>query len=78
MSPDEQIRLQLWAQAQAQSKSNSDRTTARYNQVQASLPNGVYTNEGSAGGTTSPNGSPVWSGSIGPGTFESNDQPPTL
>lgn len=77
MSPDEQMQLQLWTQAQAQSKANSDRTTARYNQVQSSLPNGTYTNQGSAGGDLSPNGSPVWSGSFGPGTFETNGQPPS-
>jgi hypothetical protein len=77
VTPDEALRVQLWTQAQAQSKANSDRTTAVFNQVQTSLPNGVHTNQGSAGGQLSPNGSPVWSGAIGPGTFESNGQPPT-
>jgi len=77
-SREAQRQSQLWMQAQLQSKAYSDRTTAVFNQVQSSLPNGVHTNTGSAGGQLSPNGSPVWSGSIGPGTFTTNDQPPTI
>lgn len=73
MSLEDNNRVALWEAAQAQSKALSDRTTATFNQVYANRPNGEWSNNAPV---TPNNGSPIYSGSIGPGTFQSNGSPP--
>lgn len=67
----EAYRWQLWDAAQAQSLALSNATTAAYNATVAARPGGIWTNEGLAGEAVSPNGSPIYSGSVSPGTFTS-------